>query len=143
MKKRSKYEITMSSNPANVCRTPIYIVFLNIKHPFRCCVYISQISASSMQHAFWFSSSSRSIENIQGMVGFKLFRFNKVISVLYCVFPPDISIFFHIDFYSSTFEDNYICNGGRLRKCVVYNFFKLEYFASSETSIRCNDQLGL
>ena len=96
-------DIGVSCNPADICGTPVNIVFPVIEYIFESISRVDHITRGGMHHSFRFSGRSRSVKNKQWILSVHDDR-NKICRCLFIQrFKPEITAFFHIHFTTSSF----------------------------------------
>src|SRR5438270_741979 len=65
-------DIAMPGDPANISRTPIDIIGLDIEDKLRSRIDPNTVTAMNMHHAFRFPGTAASIENIEDIFGVHL-----------------------------------------------------------------------
>jgi hypothetical protein len=59
----------VTGNPADISRAPINVAIVVIENQLVCHRGIEDVTAGGVQHAFWFASGTRGIEDEQRILG--------------------------------------------------------------------------
>src|SRR5581483_5998745 len=90
-------DVTVASNPADICRTPIGIIFAQVEHPFGGDVCTDRISAGGVYHAFGFPCCAGGVKDIERVFGIEWFRWTLVGSVGHQLVPPLVAPRLHVN----------------------------------------------
>ena len=142
--KRSVDDIGMSRDPSDICRTPVDIILFDIKDPLHGHLCPENISCCAMLHSFWFSCTSRCIEQKERI--FTVHQFKRTL----CILRLDhdivimVSSFDPLDLLIVSFDDQYrFYTLATLGKCIVHNVFEHVRFSFSVGTICSDHQFSL
>src|SRR5215813_4773215 len=99
-------DVAVAGDPANISGTPKNILISNVEDVFRGRVNANQITARSVEDAFWFPCGAAGIEKVKGMLAVEGHRRTVRIDIFQLAKPPDVAAFFHVNVISGAAKND-------------------------------------
>ena len=135
--------ITVPGDPADVGRTPVDILVVQVEDILGRQMRADEIAAGGVDNALGFAGGSAGIENEQRVFAVHGFRRAFRGLVLDRIIPPDIPTGLHHDIVACPFEDNHLLDQGCLGQCFIDVGLQRNHLPTAESAVGRNDVMGL
>src|SRR5262249_34742604 len=93
-------------DPADISRAPIDILISNVEDVLRSRGNADQVTACSMEDAFWFPGGATRVEKVKRMLAVERHGRTVRVDILQFAVPPDVAPFFHLNFIPSATKND-------------------------------------
>ena len=142
IRERSIHNIRVSRNPADVGRTPVNVLRLEVKDELCRICGLRQITACCVQDAFRLARSPRRVKDVERMLGVEMLGRAIGARLVHKIVPPMIAALLHLDLGSRSSENDHILDRRTLCDRLINNRLKPNFASSSIAAICRDDRLA-
>src|SRR5579871_4541325 len=139
---RTKDNIRVPGDPADIGGAPINVVIAHIEDPIHGGEDLGEISAGGVNYSLGLASGAGGIEDIERMLTIELLRRADFGAAGREIFPPVIASGFHLRGKLLAFVDDHVLDGGALFQSFIHVLLEGNILSATQAAVGGDDNLG-